>query len=118
MAGPTQARATASLRRDHPERRTALRAGHGRTRVTGTAPTGDDGYMSAPQQPGGDPVRDAGQPPSVITDGLPSQLVDTDPDETQEWVDSLDAVVENAGRERARYVMLRLLERSREQQVG
>ena len=53
--------------------------------------------MSAPQQTDGDPARD-GQPPSVITDGLPSQLVDTDPDETQEWVDSLDAVVENAGR--------------------
>src|SRR4028118_1147607 len=73
--------------------------------------------MSAPQQ-GGDPTRDAGQPRAVITDGLPSQLVDTDPDETQEWVDSLDSVVEHAGRGRARYLMLKLLQRSREQQVG
>ena len=78
--------------------------------------------MSAPQQSGGDPARDAGPTPgsarAVITDGLPSQLVDTDPDETQEWLDSLDAVVDHAGRERARYLMLRMLERSREQQVG
>src|SRR4051794_11649605 len=74
--------------------------------------------MSAPQQPDGDTARDASTPRAVITDGLPSQLVDTDPDETQEWVDSLDAVVDHAGRGRARYLMLKLLERSREQQVG
>ena len=73
--------------------------------------------MSAPQQ-GGDPARDAGTPRAVITDGLPSQLPDLDPDETQEWLDSLDAVVEHAGGDRARYLMLRLLERSREKQVG
>ena len=29
---------------------------------------------------------------SVISDGLPSQLPDVDPDETSEWLDSLDAV--------------------------
>jgi pyruvate dehydrogenase E1 component len=78
--------------------------------------------MSAPQQPGGDPARDAGNETgrarAVITDGLPSQLVDTDPDETTEWLESLDAVVDHAGRGRARYLMLRMLERSREQQVG
>src|SRR3712207_6227275 len=89
-----------------------------RPRVTPRRRARDDGLMSAPQQPGGDPARDGGMPPSVITDGLPSQLVDTDPDETQEWVDSLDAVVENAGQARARYLMLKLLARSREQKVG
>ncbi|MGY2065791.1 pyruvate dehydrogenase (acetyl-transferring), homodimeric type [Blastococcus sp. SYSU DS0619] len=73
--------------------------------------------MSASQQPDGDPAR-AGQTRAVITDGLPSQLVDTDPDETQEWLESLDAVVDHAGRGRARYLMLRMLQRSREQQVG
>ncbi|MGY2084355.1 pyruvate dehydrogenase (acetyl-transferring), homodimeric type [Blastococcus sp. SYSU DS0539] len=73
--------------------------------------------MSASQQPDGDPAR-VGQAPAVITDGLPSQLVDTDPDETQEWLESLDAVVDHAGRGRARYLMLRMLQRSREQQVG
>jgi pyruvate dehydrogenase E1 component len=55
---------------------------------------------------------------SVITDGLPSQLPDIDPDETREWLDSFNAVVRSRGRSRARYLMLRLLERAREQQVG
>ncbi len=53
-----------------------------------------------------------------IIDGLPSQLPDVDPDETREWLESLDAVVDHAGRGRARYLMLRLLERAREQHVG
>ena len=85
--------------------------------MTPGSPRGDDGGMSA-QQSDGDPARDTGAPRAVITDGLPSQLPDIDPDETQEWIDSLDAVVGHAGRERARYLMLRLLQRSREQQVG
>src|SRR5215471_10636195 len=55
---------------------------------------------------------------SIISDGLPTQLPDIDPDETREWVDSFDGVVRTRGRARARYVMLRLLERAREQQVG
>ncbi len=55
---------------------------------------------------------------SIISDGLPSQLPDIDPDETRDWIDSFDSVVRTRGRARARYVMLRLLERAREQQVG
>ena len=55
---------------------------------------------------------------SIISDGLPTQLPDIDPDETREWVESFDSVVRTRGRARARYVMLRLLERAREQQVG
>ncbi|GAA2561840.1 pyruvate dehydrogenase (acetyl-transferring), homodimeric type [Winogradskya consettensis] len=54
----------------------------------------------------------------VISDGLPSQLPDIDPEETSEWVESLDGVIDEAGPKRARYVMLRLLERARERQVG
>ena len=53
-----------------------------------------------------------------ILNGIPSQLPDIDPDETQEWLDSLDGLVDEAGRNRARYVMLKLLERAREQQIG
>ncbi|HZJ06337.1 MAG TPA: pyruvate dehydrogenase (acetyl-transferring), homodimeric type [Nocardioidaceae bacterium] len=56
--------------------------------------------------------------PSVIHEGLPTQLPDIDPDETQEWLDSLDALLDERGRSRARYVMLKLLERAREKQVG
>jgi pyruvate dehydrogenase E1 component len=55
---------------------------------------------------------------SVISDGLPTQLPDIDPEETQEWIESFDTVVRTRGRSRARYVMLRLLERARGQQVG
>ncbi len=54
----------------------------------------------------------------VIHEGLPTQLPDIDPDETSDWVASLDAMVDERGRDRARYVMLRLLERARERQVG
>ncbi len=56
--------------------------------------------------------------PSVIHEGLPTQLPDIDPDETQEWLDSLDVLLDERGRARARYVMLKLLERAREKQVG
>ena len=33
---------------------------------------------------------------SIISDGLPTQLPDIDPDETQEWLESLDAVINDA----------------------
>ncbi|MGI8695830.1 MAG: pyruvate dehydrogenase (acetyl-transferring), homodimeric type [Mycobacteriales bacterium] len=55
---------------------------------------------------------------SVITDGLPSPLPDVDPEETREWLDSLDSTINVAGRRRARLIMLKLLERARERQVG
>ncbi|MEO9323448.1 pyruvate dehydrogenase (acetyl-transferring), homodimeric type [Nocardioides sp. C4-1] len=54
----------------------------------------------------------------MIHEGLPTQLPDIDPDETQDWLDSFDAMLDERGRDRARYVMLRLLERARETQVG
>ena len=44
-----------------------------------------------------------------ILNGIPSQLPDIDPEETQEWLDSLDGVVDERGRTRARYLMLKLL---------
>ncbi|WP_188782894.1 pyruvate dehydrogenase (acetyl-transferring), homodimeric type [Nocardioides phosphati] len=49
---------------------------------------------------------------------MPTQLPDIDPGETQEWIESFDALVAARGPERARYVMLRLLERARERQLG
>ncbi len=55
---------------------------------------------------------------SVIHEGLPTQLPDIDPDETQDWLDSLDALISERGKQRARYVMLKLLERARESAVG
>ena len=54
----------------------------------------------------------------IIIGGLPSQVPDFDPEETQEWLDSLDAAVDARGPERARYLMLRLMQRARERHVA
>src|SRR5919199_3080211 len=54
----------------------------------------------------------------VIFDGYSQQLPDIDEAETAEWVDSLEAVVEERGKARARFLLMKLLERSRELQVG
>jgi pyruvate dehydrogenase E1 component len=53
-----------------------------------------------------------------ILNGLPSQLPDIDPEETREWLESLDGAVDERGRTRARYLMLALLQRARERGVG
>jgi pyruvate dehydrogenase E1 component len=54
----------------------------------------------------------------VFIDGFVRQLPDIDPQETGEWLDSLDAVIGIGGRARARYLLARLMERAREQGVG
>ena len=54
----------------------------------------------------------------MLFDGSVHQLPDSDPIETSEWLDSLDAVVETHGKNRARYLLSRLLERAREAQVS
>ncbi|HZU72813.1 MAG TPA: pyruvate dehydrogenase (acetyl-transferring), homodimeric type [Acidimicrobiales bacterium] len=54
----------------------------------------------------------------VIFDGFSHQLPDTDPEETAEWLDSFDAVVDARGRARARFLLMKLLERARAAQVG
>jgi pyruvate dehydrogenase E1 component len=54
----------------------------------------------------------------MIFDGFVHQLPDIDPDETREWLDSLDAVIEEHGKTRARYLLSSLLERARELQVS
>ena len=53
-----------------------------------------------------------------ILNGLPSNLPDIDPAETQEWLESMDAVLDESGTQRARYLLLRLLEHARTKQVG
>jgi pyruvate dehydrogenase E1 component len=54
----------------------------------------------------------------VFIDGFRQQLPDIDPQETSEWLDSLDSVVDVRGKARARYLLTRLMERAREQGVG
>ena len=44
--------------------------------------------------------------------------IDTDPTETREWLESLDAVVQHHGMERAHYLLTRLLRRSKIEDVA
>jgi pyruvate dehydrogenase E1 component len=51
-------------------------------------------------------------------DDFKHQLPDIDEAETHEWLDSLDQVVDQEGEVRARFLMYKLLKRSRQRQVG
>src|SRR5258705_1995057 len=53
-----------------------------------------------------------------VFDEFKRQLPDIDPAETDEWIESLDALVKQAGPERARFVLYKLLKRARMLQVG
>ena len=53
----------------------------------------------------------------MLFDGVSHQLPDNDAGETAEWLEAFDDVVETYGRNRARYLLMRLLERAREQAV-
>ena len=53
-----------------------------------------------------------------MSDNFAQQLPDIDPQETQEWLESLDAVASSAGRQRARFIMSKLLARAQETQIG
>ena len=55
----------------------------------------------------------AGTPDQFI-----DQLVDTDPNETAEWQASFDAALNAAGPVRARYLMLSLIKRAQEKNIG
>ena len=54
----------------------------------------------------------------MIFDGFVNQLPDSDPGETQEWLDSLDAVVDVHGKTRARFLLSKLLDRAKATQVS
>ncbi|MGW4244539.1 pyruvate dehydrogenase (acetyl-transferring), homodimeric type [Nocardia sp. NPDC004722] len=66
---------------------------------------------SARKSPAGGRVR-------VIREGVASYLPDIDPEETSEWLDSFDEMLTREGPGRARYLMLRLLERAGERHVA
>src|ERR1039458_2901134 len=90
--------------------------------IPGGHPPPSSADMAANNRPAsgrrGHPVAAGRQRFSIISDGLPTQLPDIDPDQTRDWVESFDSGGRSGGRSRARYVMLRLLERAREQNVG
>ena len=54
----------------------------------------------------------------MFIDGSIHQLPDIDRAETAEWLDSLDAVIDSAGKSRAHYLLARLMERARDKGVG
>ena len=54
----------------------------------------------------------------MIFDGHVHQLPDTDPSETDEWLDSLDAIVDSKGKTRARFLLTRLLDHANQRQVS
>ena len=54
----------------------------------------------------------------VIREGVASYLPDIDPEETGEWLDSFDQLLTAAGPARARYLLLRMLERANEKHVS
>ena len=53
-----------------------------------------------------------------MIDGYSHQLPDVDPQETREWIDSLDAVAARAGTQRARFLLARLLEQAQRLNIG
>ena len=54
----------------------------------------------------------------IYLDGFTYQLTDSDPEETDEWLDALDSIIATDGPQRATYVMSRLLERARRKSVA
>ena len=54
----------------------------------------------------------------IITDGLPAQYPDVDATETQEWIESFDAIVDERGQARGRFLLLKMLERARQRNIG
>ncbi len=53
----------------------------------------------------------------MLFDGVSHQLPDADPTETGEWLDAFDDVVDVHGRTRARYLLMRILERAGQKHV-
>ncbi|MGZ4204716.1 MAG: hypothetical protein ACXVES_05505, partial [Actinomycetota bacterium] len=54
----------------------------------------------------------------MIFDSFASQVPDGDPDETRDWIEAFDQVLDQRGKTRARYLLSRLLERASLEQVG
>ncbi|WP_434615935.1 pyruvate dehydrogenase (acetyl-transferring), homodimeric type [Arthrobacter sp. A5] len=60
----------------------------------------------------------AGEENSHILSGLTHRLPDGDPEETAEWIESLDSLIQEQGTERAQFIMRSLLQRAGAQSVG
>ena len=86
-----------------------------RTPTTGVAPRRNPTATSGRPQP----RQRMGYPAACMYfDEFKHQLPDIDPDETEEWIASLDQVVGRRGRVRGRFLLCKLLKRARQLQVG
>ena len=54
----------------------------------------------------------------MIIDGFTHQLPDLDPDETDDWLESLDSVIATDGTARAQFLLAKLIERARGRSVA
>jgi pyruvate dehydrogenase E1 component len=54
----------------------------------------------------------------LLTDGIPTPTPDIDEAETREWLESFDGAIEAWGTHRGRFLLLRLLERARQRNIG
>ena len=52
-----------------------------------------------------------------LIDGLLTKVTDNDPEETREWHESLDALIQEKGGPRARYILLSMLAEARKKNV-
>ncbi|MDF0529965.1 pyruvate dehydrogenase (acetyl-transferring), homodimeric type [Tsukamurella sp. 8F] len=68
--------------------------------------------------PGAATPKDSSERVRVIREGVASYLPDIDPEETGEWLESFDDLLERSGPARARYLMLRMLERASDKRVS
>jgi pyruvate dehydrogenase E1 component len=59
-----------------------------------------------------------GEVERTLPDDFVHQFYDADPEETREWIESLDAVVSNHGPVRARFLLAKLLERAHSANIG
>ena len=50
--------------------------------------------------------------------GYRQQLPDRDPQETEEWIDSIDSIIEMKGEERARYLLQTLIREARDRNIA
>ena len=53
-----------------------------------------------------------------LIDGLLTKVTDNDPEETREWLESLEALIQDKGGPRARYILLSMLAEARKKNVS
>ena len=50
--------------------------------------------------------------------GYRQQLPDRDPQETEEWIDSIESIIDTKGQERARYLLQTLIREARKRDIA